>query len=377
MGIAGGTRSMPDLFREPTTLRVGPLSPGEPAVRWYIQSTRPEAAASRSIVNRWYADFPDSRGQLARRILSERNAEHYQAIDELYVHHLLREDYEDVRYEEEADAPDFRAYDQGQRVLAVEVASLFDRADWRSEEARHDRLAQALNRRVKPTAGYWVDFEIEPGGPEPAPSRFAKFVIDQIALLPPHETVHSVLDASTLYEEVGVRISVRFLAMRADAASKTDPGAQIVGMGAMIGGFVNSGQRLKDRVEDKAGGRYNIAGTPYLIAVGVHDFLCSHEQAATGLYGNEAIVVSTLQPIWRSNGVFGADRERPQGRQRRLSGVLLVSNLHTWEAPAASLNLYENPYADSPVPEGLFRSARRFGPVKIAEGECGLAWRPP
>lgn len=62
------------------------------------------------MVNRWYSAFPDSDGSFARRIKSEKDTEHYQALDELYVHDLLHQQHDDVRYEEGSIGPDFRLY---------------------------------------------------------------------------------------------------------------------------------------------------------------------------------------------------------------------------------------------------------------------------
>jgi hypothetical protein len=44
-----------------------------------------------------------------------------------------------------------------------------------AEEKRHWRLADALNARVRPTQGLFVDFEIEQADQEPVPRRFAEF----------------------------------------------------------------------------------------------------------------------------------------------------------------------------------------------------------
>ena len=78
---------MPALFAEPNEPRTTPLGWIEPAVHWFTESTRPEAAASRQIVNAWYAEIPDPNCKFASRLLSEYDIEHYQAVDELHVHY--------------------------------------------------------------------------------------------------------------------------------------------------------------------------------------------------------------------------------------------------------------------------------------------------
>jgi hypothetical protein len=55
---------------------------------------------------------------------------YYVALDELYVHQVLRRLEPEVRYEEGGQGPDFRVYHDGRQVLTVEVLSLFLRPEW-------------------------------------------------------------------------------------------------------------------------------------------------------------------------------------------------------------------------------------------------------
>jgi hypothetical protein len=118
------------LFSEPDVPRTSPLRGTEPRVHWYSESTRPEAVAARTQVNEWYDDFPDPNGKFAKRVRSENDVDHVQAVDELIVHHILRQTNDDVRYEVGDVGPDFRIYEDGKCVGGVEVLSLFERKDW-------------------------------------------------------------------------------------------------------------------------------------------------------------------------------------------------------------------------------------------------------
>lgn len=271
-------RSQTPLFDEPTKVRTGPLGWIEPAVHWFTESTRPEAVASREVVNGWYREFPDPDGRFAARLRSKVNVDHYQALDELYVYHLLRHTH-DIHYEVGDVGPDFRVYEEGACVGGVEVLSLFQREDWSVDERRHWRLADELNRRILPTDGYLVDFEIEGAQQDPPPRRVADFIRRELARLPPHrELLQGLGDRvtraerpSAIYCRDGVRIRMNFLPMVAGARAKSDPDSRIVGTGPVIGGMVNSAERLRDRIVAKAGGRYDIADVPFVVAVGVHD----------------------------------------------------------------------------------------------------------
>lgn len=333
-------------FSDPRSSRTQPLSWNEPHVHWFTDITRPEAATSRDVVNSWYRDFPDRDGRLLRRLRSQRDTEHFQAIDELYVHHLLREGHEDVRHEEGDGAPDFRVYERGALLAAVEVVSLFQPDVWEADERRHARLADQLNVRVRPTAGYWVDFDIEYADRDPPPGPFASFVRLEVAKLPPHEQ-GTTFCAS--YNPPGIQITVTFIPMAVGSPLKSDPSATIVAAGGGGGGLVTAAQRLKDRVSSKAGGRYEIEGVPFAVAVGVHDWSCTNDQVHEALYG----------PTADGTSLFGVDKERPEGRYTRLSAVVVVADLHVWEPDAADVAVYDNSHARRRLPDSLLAAVRR------------------
>ncbi|MGA9278889.1 hypothetical protein [Ilumatobacter sp.] len=369
------------LFDEPKTPRTAWLGSSEPAVRWYSEATRDEAVASRGAVNTWYASFPDSDGIFAARLRSENDIDHRQALDELFIHQLLRKTHPDIRYEEGGVGPDFRVYETGSCVAAVEVASLFMRTDWASRASQHDRLADEVNRRVRPTAGYFLDFDIESAPNDPAPRHFAQFVKRELESLPPHELLADISPEDVpacVYERNGVRIRLRFLPMKPDAKSKLDPEARIVGIGPMTVGMVNSGSRISDVVGKKGGERYELGSYPYLVAVGVHDPMASDDVIFDGLYGGEAVQFTRDDPdnytvVRRNDGLFGADRERTTGRHRRISGVVTFRYFPGGPNPP-QVTLYENPFAHHAAPEVLIGETRRFGRAHDEDGG-DFIWR--
>lgn len=369
------------LFPAPVDERVRPLGRVEPAVHWLTESTRPEATASRQTVNRWYASFPDVDGKFAARVRSENDVDHHQALDELHVHHLLARHNPDVRYEEGGVGPDFRIYNGGTCVGAVEVLSLFEREDWDQEQRRHDRLADELDRRVPPTAGYFVNFKIEVAEREPAPRRFAEFVERRIAELPPYDQFEIGTGPgrpqlpSAVYERDGCRISIEFWPMKPGAATLDNPDGRITGLGHLTSGFVNSSLRLRDRLTDKAGGRYEIDGFPFLVVAGVHDSFCTDDQVIDALYGQEAVVIATSQLTRYNDGFFGLDRERSVGRNTRVSAVGVVSGRRLWQDGAADVAILENPYQAVQWPHERFAPTRVFGPVRDAATPGAFGWR--
>ncbi|MBR7825784.1 hypothetical protein KDK95_05650 [Actinospica sp. MGRD01-02] len=341
------------LFPEPASPRVGPLGYVEAPVRWFKTSTRPQAVASRAAVNAWYAEFPDDPGRkLAKRLRSSDGVAHFGALDELYVHHLLRRRFDDVRYEEDGKGPDFRVYERGVCVAAVEVLSLFEPPDWAAPQTRHGRIADQLNKAVKPTAGYFVRFEVIRGQRDPSPKAFARFIENELEQLPPPEQVPHQASPHRAWahwpraiyrEESGTQIAVTFIPMKPEAPSRTNPDARLASSNAFTGGIVLTAQRLKERVREKAGGRYDITGIPYAVVAGIHDFP-DEEEIIAGIFGRTC-------PQGRDNtGLFGIDSERPDGRYRRLSAVIALTGLPLWDTAAHDVALLPNPHATHPWP---------------------------
>lgn len=212
------------LFPTPASPRTDRLGQIEPAVHWFTTSTRDEAHASRKYVNEWYKRFADSGGRLAATLRSDNNRHHFQALDELYVYHLLSENFTDIRYEEGRLAPDFRVYDLGGRPLAgIEVCSVFERNNFTIEEQRHARLADQVNMKLPPTAGYGIDFEIITARQDPAPRHFIGWLRGQLDDLPNSQQLRDAAGASLIqplrreYVHRGVCIKVNLFPVDIDS----------------------------------------------------------------------------------------------------------------------------------------------------------------
>lgn len=369
------------LLPEPNTPRTAPRGNTEPAIRWLLESTWDEAVAARQNVNAWYADFPDPGGMFAMRLTSENNHRYYQSLDELYVHHLLLRGAGDVRYEEDGAGPDFRIYDSGRLIAAVEVFTLFEAQDWVAQGEPHGRLADELNKRVPPTAGWFVMFDIERADRQPSPKRFAEWVRAEIGALPAPEEWPQPADGSLpdlpirLYAEAGVQIVAEFVPMRSNAKTRNDPDGQIVGTGPIIGGAVQTSQRLRDRLRHKAGGRYDIGDVPFLIVGGISMPFCADHDVLGALYGTEAVVAGTGgQLVRRNDGFFGADNVRPQGRQTRVSAVSIIRNMLPWRPEDADVATLLNPFAQRPWLTEVVPCTRIFGPVRKVDAGWQFGW---
>ncbi len=354
-----------DPFREPVSPRLGRLGRLEPGVHWFTESTRPEAVRSREVVNQWYRDFPDDDGRFRVRLCSEVDVDHYQAVDELYVYSLLSGSGIDVRYEEAQGAPDFRIYMDNQLIASVEIASIFEEAAWGVEGKRHARLAEVVDRHLKPTKGYFVGFQIEAGDRDPVPRKFIAWLSRELDELPDitetsaptlingRRTVHD-------YRDDKVWITVQFFPMRWNAPARADPDASIVGMGQAVGGMVRAASRLQDRINDKAGARYELNGAPFLVAIGMHDITCSDDQVFDAIYGHESVGLASGRVSRMGDGLFSPAGLSGMSRHSRLSAVAVVRHFVTWKPEAADVVVVENPNAQHAWPSTILTPTRNF-----------------
>lgn len=357
--------SSPPVFPEPTVQRDGSLGGAEPEVNFYLTSTRPEAVAARQWVNAAYSRFPDTTGSLASRLRSTDNIQHLSALDELFVHEQLVP-YGRVVPEEGGQGPDFRIYRDTEYVGAVEVATLFMKQELAAEMQRHATITDFLNARVALT-DWFVHFEV-------IEQDRANWVGQQIQGLPGAGVAGRTAMPWMPYETDGVKLRFRFVPRVSDVPPK--PTDHIVGMGPMIGGFVDSYLRLRSALEKKVQKRYDTRDKPMAIFVGERDTMSSLDQFEDALLGNEQVVIAIGQVERAKNGFFGLTKERPEGKRREISCLITTRGWVPWAPTAATLVRFDNPFAASEFPDDLLPAQYRLAKVEIDHG-VAMAWLPP
>ena len=361
------------LFEEPSSPGPGQFARTDPLVSWYSRSTRPEAKQSRVIVNGWYAVFPDEGGRLAARLRSRDNPTHVAALSELFIHNELKMHHGDVRYEEDGRGPDFRIYDGGSLVGAVEVVTLTEQQDFAAEQGRGDRLIDFVNETVRPTQGFMIGITVLGQGevPQGKYSRWLTGVLGQLnwsletGPIPPRTFVH---------QEVAVETN--FYRVRDKDAVAQDPDALIVGVSSPVGGAVRLEDRLRGSVLDKAGSRYDLAsGTAFTVAAVLRPTFVEDFGVISALYGSLSVGISQSTEELRrhGNGVFGITQDGA-ALSRRLSSVHVVTGLRPGLEGDAVVSEFMNPYASSEWPGGCLSAHRRFGVVEADEVNFRMEW---
>jgi hypothetical protein len=328
---------------------------------------------ARALVNDWYTRLPDEDGAFVRRLRSVNDAHHQTALDELFVHERLK-DSGDVVYEEGGLGPDFRIYRDSEYFAGVEVLSLFMRSDWANEQVRHDRISDALNKRL--SADRWfIHFEIVRLDRPPAIRKLAMWVQRTIDDLPPHEPVPMVpFDApGAVYEEDGVRLDFEFVPRSATLGVTGD---RIVGRGPVIGGRVNSRERLQTALHDKGGGRYDLKGRPFALFVAVHDSFCDLDDVEAALYGRQGISTLSFTAYRSDDGFFGQSDAAPAGKNKRVSCLFTLMNWQPWDPEAAPLFRLDNPFADVAFPDDVIVENFRYAEISRDDTHFQLGWAP-
>jgi hypothetical protein len=345
----------------------------EPKVNFFRTSTRPTAVTARAVINGWYTRMPDEDGAFLRRLRSVRDVDHQTALDELFIHERLTGS-GNVIYEEGGTGPDFRIYRASEYFAGVEAMSLFIRDAWANEHVRHERIADELNSRL--TADRWfIHFEIICLERPPSIQRLVAWVRQKIEDLRDYVPIAapSFGAPSAVYEENGVRLDFEFIPRNADAGITGD---RIVGAGPIIGGRVNSRERLQAALSRKAGGRYDLRDQPFALFVTVHDTFCDLDDVEAALYGSQYRSILPLTTSRGYDGLFGIDGVSPDGRNRRVSCIFVLMDWLPWKPEESTVYRFDNPFAHLAFPDDVVPEDFRFGEVRRDNTHIELKWRP-
>jgi hypothetical protein len=222
-----------------------------------------------------------------------------------------------------------------------------------------------------------IGIQIETPDGEPVLRRFLAWLRRTLDSLPDSTTVTSDLFPERVFEDDGMVVTVTFFRLKPDSPATSDPDAQIVGMGAAIGGTVNTSARIRDRVDAKAGGRYALDDAPFLIAVGMHDTFQTDYAIETALYGSETVEVPSGVLGRRNDGSFGVSPASPTGRHRRVSAVAFIRDFHLWQPEEISTSIAINPNAIHAWPSEVLPAKRWFREKGRTDTHVEFGWTDP
>nr|BFE56487.1 hypothetical protein GCM10020063_010130 [Dactylosporangium thailandense] len=295
------------------------------------------------------------------------------AMDELFVHDQLIRRYR-VTYEEgEGTRPDFRVYAGAAYVGAVEVATLFLRDDWAAEERRNAGLKQQLNQRL-PLTTHSVEFEIFRWDAAPRLQPMVKWIertLDELRADPEALQRDEIGCPEKVYINAAVEIVFRFIELPESYVVGADDRA-VLG-GGSIGGCVDSAERLRQRLDDKAV-KYDLRDKPFAIVVGVRDGMCDVGDVHQALTGTSAVVIATGEGVRKGDGFFGYGANRRAGKHQRVSAVF---SLHDWFPGGPyepQLVRFDNPFATAPFSDAALPCGGRWGVTERGTAQIRAGW---
>jgi hypothetical protein len=361
---------MSDVFDEPSVAYEGPYA-GKKS--WLKNSGTPEAVEARRTINEWYATFPDRSGMVKSRLLGKDELGCLQAIDELYIHHLLPGP--EVTYEEDESSPDFRIYRSTEYVTGIEVITHFPESDIAAQILRNSLLVEELNRRVQSDRWYAI-VDILEWKSQPSYADVARWLKAEVERLPqPSVSTPEEQRATSVYSSSALSMKFTFIPRGRQFSSPSG----IIGFGPGLSWFSATVLRLRRSIGAKGGNRYDYRERPFAILVNVRDPSCGEQDVIDALYGDDAVgftldAPESAEPIRRLNGLFSISSGAPEGRNTRISCVFVLKP--GWVPGLSSrpqVDRYDNPFAQLPFPDDVLQADRQFRAERNPSG-LTMAW---
>jgi hypothetical protein len=360
------------VFEEPQIERTSPLGASEPRVNWFLQSTRPQAAEGRRIINDLYSRMADSERKLRDKLRSTNDMVLHTALDELFIHDLRIGRYR-VEYEageDEGTRPDFRLFEGSDYAGAVEIVSVFLSAEWAAQQRRNARLEDEISRRV-PLTTHFVHIDIQrwAWGAQPRMSDIVRTLehgIAHVSELPVGPHGYPV----TVYKGKNAEIAFAFVRMKGNPR----PGDRIVGSGPVVGGAINSAARFRDRLDGKDS-KYDLRGKPYAIVLGVHDHMGGLDDVVEALVGTSAVIIATGAGIRKGDGFYGQVRRGTRdGKHKRVSCIFALEDWWPGGPYNPRVTRFDNPFAEAPFPDDAIPFEAHWGVIERTDDYLRADW---
>lgn len=345
------------LFPEVERNDTGPRPYSEPQYSYLNRSARPEASRVRECLEGWFSHYPEGeRPAFIAAFQSPIDSQFIAAAYELYLHELLRRLGYDVEVHPEnptgkSDRPDFLAKHSEHLDLYLEAVLATDMSDTeRGAEARKAVVYDALNK-LGPT-DFFIGMEMR-GAPEtPPPGKklrkaLAKWLseLDADAVSAEAEAKGHSAFPTRDFEHEGWHLT--FSAIPKSKSNRGKAGVRPIGFQFLGAKMVSTWEAIRDSIVDK-GSKYGELPAPFVVAVNVGKFHVDKIDVIQALFGQEQFFVSPGQPSAEpemERAPNGAWTSAKGPRYRRISAVLISSDVHPWSMAARSARLHHNPWA--------------------------------
>jgi hypothetical protein len=343
-----------------------PATHSEGHFAYLNRSARPEMAAARALIERWFNEYP-SRHQveMRSRLRSDSNFSFQSAFLELAMHRLLLSTGAAVELHPQTPSsqrrPDFLIEDPlGARSYVEPALVTFLTREEMAGEARKNAVYDILNKHVQaPDWFLWLEISGAPSTPPPG-REIARFLNERLSTLS-HEEVSAAYQAEGpenipewVFTHDQWHIRFRPIPRRPDAPRRQYH--RPLGMFSTEFRSVAHRTPIRNSILSKANA-YGELEYPFLLAIQPLEPIDDID-IGEALLGKEQFIVSFPEAtehaepqVTRSRRLDGAWTLPSGPRNTRISGVLILRNLHPWAVPASHARLYHNPWASlAPVP---------------------------
>jgi hypothetical protein len=333
----------------------------EPSFVFLNRTSRKKFSRIRDLLQEWFDRYPASEQQeLKGRFRSPDDFHHQAAFFELFLHELLlRLNCKVILHpslEKTKKVPDFLVDPQSDYKFYLEATvATGESANESAAKARENTVYDVLDRLVK-SPDYFLSLSIRgaPQSPPPA-KKLALFINSQINLLNYEQLseTYKLLGNDSLptwhFEHDGWQIDIKPLP-KAKMRGKTN----VRPIGVRTTGFnlIDDRSPIRAAIIEK-GNKYGDLDLPYVVAVNAIEPV-DEISIFEALYGKEEYSVDisndsrkVSEPILKRIP-DGAWTSLKGPRYTRISAVLMVTRLNTYNIPRSILCLYHNPWAQKP-----------------------------
>lgn len=307
----------------------------------------------RELLEDWYAEYPDSTGDLKTRFRDATGGQHYGAWWELYIYTLYRRlGYEVITHPVVSGTtrrPDFLV-SQGDSSLYVECVVFFSGGSSGMRERTEKAWIYDCINQVE-DSGFHLDLEFAAIGVErPTVREVARPIRTWLDTLDPDQALAEHRAGAPL---PALRVSTRGWELDLEAwpvePDRREPGGRVLGVYPVEQAFVNRDiERIRKIVAGK-GRRYGQLEAPLVVAVLNTSAFVEEDDVTDALFGSTAVEYVEYEPssvkgVRLRNGYW---RGRHSDRGARVSAVLLGQYLHAWNVANTTPTMWINPWANT------------------------------
>jgi hypothetical protein len=333
----------------------------EPHFAFLNRTTREEFSRIRDLLEVWFEHYPTTeQSEFRSRFRSSNDFQHQAAFFELFLHELFLRLGCKVKLHPSLDkttkVPDFLIEPQASHKFYLEATVVTgETGNETAARARENTVYEVLDRLIE-SPDYFLSLSVN-GSPEsPPPARkLANYINSELGLLDYDEIAR-------IYKQEGLQNLPRWhfdhdgwhIEIQPIPKSKLRGKSGVRPIGSRITGIkmVDNWTPIRDSILEK-GRKYGELDMPFVIAINALEPVDTID-ILQALYGQEEYVIDisgassvTSEPRLqrKPNGVWIG----PNGPQyTRISAVLMVTRLSTYNIPRAGLCLYHNPWAQKP-----------------------------